>query len=177
MIRVGKTVVVWGKSRISTQNCENPEMTAPISYCKLCNTLKITNPFLAIILGGFINARTIFFIKLYFDSTVSRPIIETARIDGAEEFKIFNAIILPILVPALAMFSIFNFISMWNNYIESLVLIPGKYNLQPIRVMIANMRRIGLGAMHLGIAISVIPIIVAFYFFSNISFAGYRWGR
>ena len=50
-----------------------------------------------------------------------RDIIESARIDGASHFQIFVGIVLPLSIPALASFAIFQFLWVWNDFLIALV--------------------------------------------------------
>jgi multiple sugar transport system permease protein len=155
-----------------------PSQLGLIGYFFLCTKLGIINTWLPLILGGFTNAGTTFFMKMYCDTVVSDSLIEAARIDGSNEFRTFNSIIIPIIVPALATFSIFNFIAMWNNYIGPLVLISNEA-LQPLPVKIAKIRGLfeqNLGAIYLGVALSVLPIITAFVFLSKYIIGGITLG-
>jgi len=56
-------------------------------------------------------------------STLPRDILESAFIDGASSFTIFTQLILPLSVPALASFAIFQFLWVWNDYLVALVLL------------------------------------------------------
>jgi alpha-glucoside transport system permease protein len=55
-----------------------------------------------------------------------REILESAFIDGASNFTIFTRLILPLSVPALASFAIFQFLWVWNDYLVALVFLGGK---------------------------------------------------
>ncbi|MFZ4815988.1 MAG: carbohydrate ABC transporter permease, partial [Phototrophicaceae bacterium] len=50
-----------------------------------------------------------------------REIIESAKIDGASHFEIFIRLVLPLSIPALASFSIFQFLWVWNDLLVALV--------------------------------------------------------
>lgn len=50
-----------------------------------------------------------------------REIMESARMDGATHFKIFTSIVLPLSVPALASFAIFQFLWVWNDLLVAIV--------------------------------------------------------
>ena len=50
-----------------------------------------------------------------------RDIIESARMDGATHFQIFTSIVLPLSLPALASFAIFQFLWVWNDFLVALV--------------------------------------------------------
>ncbi len=54
-------------------------------------------------------------------STLPRDILESAFIDGASNFTIFTKLILPLSIPALASFAIFQFLWVWNDYLVALV--------------------------------------------------------
>jgi alpha-glucoside transport system permease protein len=59
-------------------------------------------------------------------STLPRDILESAFIDGASNFTIFTKLILPLSVPALASFAIFQFLWVWNDYLVALVFLGDK---------------------------------------------------
>jgi alpha-glucoside transport system permease protein len=54
-------------------------------------------------------------------STLPRELLESAYIDGASNFTIFIRLILPLSVPALASFAIFQFLWLWNDYLVALI--------------------------------------------------------
>lgn len=60
-------------------------------------------------------------------SSLSRELLEAAYIDGASNFTIFTKMILPLSVPALASFAIFQFLWLWNDYLVALVFLGEKY--------------------------------------------------
>ncbi|MEJ5201360.1 MAG: carbohydrate ABC transporter permease [Anaerolineales bacterium] len=59
-------------------------------------------------------------------STLPRDLLESAFIDGASNFTIFTKLILPLSVPALASFAIFQFLWVWNDYLVALVFLGDK---------------------------------------------------
>ncbi len=59
-------------------------------------------------------------------STLPREIMESAFIDGASHFTIFTRLVLPLSVPALASFAIFQFLWTWNDYLVALIFIGAK---------------------------------------------------
>jgi alpha-glucoside transport system permease protein len=54
-------------------------------------------------------------------STIPREIIESAKVDGASPFTTFTRLILPLSVPAIASFAIFQFLWVWNDLLVALV--------------------------------------------------------
>lgn len=89
---------------------------------------------LAVLIPGlFGGAGTIFFLRSYFDSAISNEILEAAKIDGANDFKIFLIMILPLAKPALISQFLFGFVGGYNNYAAALMYLyrdKGMWNLQ-----------------------------------------------
>ncbi len=86
------------------------------------NKLGLNGTFLAMWLAhtGFGLALATYLLFNYI-RTLPRDILESAFIDGASHFTIFNRLILPLSVPALASFAIFQFLWVWNDYLVALV--------------------------------------------------------
>jgi alpha-glucoside transport system permease protein len=84
--------------------------------------LNLNGTFLAIWLAhtGFGLPLAIYLLFNYI-SGLPRDILESAFIDGASSFTIFTQLILPLSVPALASFAIFQFLWVWNDYLVALV--------------------------------------------------------
>lgn len=68
-----------------------------------------------------------------------RDILESAFIDGASHFTIFVRLIIPLSLPALASFAIFQFLWVWNDYLVALVFIGAKPDVQVLTMRIAEM--------------------------------------
>jgi len=60
-------------------------------------------------------------ILLSFFRSIPEPIIESAKMDGAGEYRIFWKFILPLSMPALAAIALFNGVGHWNSYFDSLM--------------------------------------------------------
>jgi alpha-glucoside transport system permease protein len=73
-----------------------------------------------------------------FMKEVPASIVEAARVDGAGHVKIFFIVLLPLLVPAIAAFGIFQFLWVWNDLLVALVFAPNP-NLRPITAAIADL--------------------------------------
>jgi len=71
-------------------------------------------------------------------SGLPRDILESAFIDGASHFTIFTRLILPLSVPALASFAIFQFLWVWNDYLVALIFIGAKADTQVITMRLAE---------------------------------------
>ena len=99
-------------------------------------------------------------------SSLPRDILESAFIDGASHFTIFGRLILPLSVPALASFAIFQFLWVWNDYLVALIFIGAKPDVQVLTMRIAEMVGSRGNDWHLltaGAFVSmVLPLIVFF---------------
>lgn len=68
-----------------------------------------------------------------------REIIDAARIDGANHFVIFRSFVLPLAVPAIAAFAIFQFLWVWNDYIVALTFAGGGPDVAPVTPYLAQL--------------------------------------
>jgi alpha-glucoside transport system permease protein len=98
-----------------------------------------------------------------FMSTLPKEVIESAKVDGASHFTTFWRLIVPMSVPALASFAIFQFLWVWNDLLTALVFIgPGKN--QPITIAVSQLigqQAQGWNLVTAGGLISmIVPIIV-----------------
>ncbi|OZM58066.1 sugar ABC transporter permease [Lottiidibacillus patelloidae] len=147
-----------------------PGQLGLIGFYELNKVLGTLDSFIPLIVPSIASPFVVFFLRQYLSSTMHPALLEAARIDGASEFKIFHSIALPIMMPAVATMSIFTFIGSWNNYIVPLVVLfsPEKYTL-PVLMGFLKGSQVAqnLGSLYLGIAISVVPIMIAFLFFSK----------
>lgn len=80
----------------------------------LINDLQMVNSYSAIILPGIANAGTIFFFRQYLRS-IPKEIIQSGRVDGANEYAIYFRVIMPIMKPSFAAMAILNGMNSWNN--------------------------------------------------------------
>ncbi|MDQ0484905.1 carbohydrate ABC transporter permease [Guptibacillus hwajinpoensis] len=147
-----------------------PGQLGLIGFYELCKNLGILDTFIPLIIPAIASPFVVFFLRQYIQTTLHPSLIEAARIDGASELRIFHTVAIPIMMPAVATMSIFTFIGSWNNYIVPLVVLfsPEKYTL-PVLMGFLKGSQVAqnLGSMYLGIAISVVPIMIAFLFLSK----------
>jgi alpha-glucoside transport system permease protein len=99
-----------------------PLQIALVPILRDYNRLGLNGTFLAMWLAhtGFGLALATYLLFNYIRG-LPRDILESAFIDGASHFTIFNRLILPLSVPALASFAIFQFLWVWNDYLVALV--------------------------------------------------------
>ena len=148
-----------------------PSQLSLIGFYNLCQKLHMIDSYLPLILPSIAAPGIFFFLRQYVQSTLSKALLEAARIDGASEIHIFHRIVLPIMAPGIATMSIGTFIGNWNNYLVPLILLntPDKMTL-PVMISTLNAAtdlQKNQGAIYLGVAISVVPILIVFCFCSK----------
>lgn len=157
-----------------------PTQLGLLGFYDLVNALGLVDSYVPLIIPAIASPATIFFLRQFLMSTLSPALLEAARIDGSGEIRIFHKIVLPIMSPGIATMSIGAFIGSWNNYLMPMILLtsPNKFTLP---VMIASMNAsqdivANQGAIYLAVAISVIPILIAFAFLSRYIIGGISAG-
>jgi alpha-glucoside transport system permease protein len=106
----------------------------------------------------------IFLLRNFF-ITLPRDLIEAARVDGASNLRIFLKIVLPLSVPALASFGIFQFLWVWNDLLMAFIFIQNG-DLLPMTVRINQMQTTYGGEWHLlsagAFLLMIVPLAVFF---------------
>ncbi len=88
---------------------------------------------------GFGLPLAVYLLRNYIGSLPS-SIIESAKVDGASHFQIFTRLIVPLSVPALASFAIFQFLWVWNDLLVALVFLGGRPDVQVLTLALAELR-------------------------------------
>jgi putative aldouronate transport system permease protein len=94
------------------------------SYILITKYLMLKDNFWVLILPCLVNVFNLFLVRTFFQKT-PQAIIESAKIDGAKEFRIFFTIVLPISTPVLATVGLFIILQYWNDWWLSLLYIDG----------------------------------------------------
>ena len=85
---------------------------------------------------GFGLPLAIFLLRAYIGG-LPRELIESALVDGASHFQIFTRLVLPLSVPALASFAIFQFLWVWNDMLVALVFLGQRQDVTVLTVQLA----------------------------------------
>jgi multiple sugar transport system permease protein len=148
-----------------------PAQLGLLGFYDLVNNMKLMDSYLPLIIPAIASPFTVFFLRQYLSSVLPMSIIEAGRMDGATEIKMFHKIGIPIMMPGIATMSIGVFIGAWNNYLIPLVLLisPDKFTLPVMIGSLSASKDItqNLGSTYLTVAISVLPVMIAFAFFSK----------
>jgi len=103
-----------------------------------------------------------------FIAQLPREVMEAARVDGASHFLIFRKIVLPLAVPAIASFAIFQFLWVWNDYLVALTFAGGTPDVAPVTVYLANIQGTYGSQLHLSTAGAFVAIIVPLIVFFSL---------
>ncbi|WP_308638377.1 carbohydrate ABC transporter permease [Paenibacillus silvisoli] len=86
----------------------------------------------ALIIPGLLGGFNVFIMRTYFTTSIPPSLVDSAQIDGANEYRTYFSIVLPLSLPVLATIGLFVIVSYWNDWFTSLVFISNDrlYNLQ-----------------------------------------------
>ena len=148
-----------------------PPQVSAVGFVRLCNELKLTNNYIPLIVPSIAAPVVFFYMKQYLESVLPIEMVEAARIDGSNEFRTFNQIILPIMKPAIAVQMIFSFVGSWNNYFIPALLLD-KAELKTVPIMIAQLRsadysKFDMGKVYMFIFLAILPVIVVYVILSR----------
>jgi len=157
-----------------------PTQVSALGFVQLMMNFKLTNSLIPLIIPTIAAPATYFFMKQYMESALPLDIVEAARIDGSNELKTFNRIIMPIMKPAIAVQAIFTFATNWNNYFLPALLLTKK-EMKTLPVLIAQLRsadylKFDMGKVYFLIAFSIIPVVVVYLLLSKFIIRGVALG-
>jgi len=113
-----------------------------------------------------------------FIKEIPHELVESARIEGASEFRVYWNIILPLLLPALAALAVLEFTFIWNDYFWALVLVQGD-EARPITLGIQALRGRWTASWHLisaGSIVAALPPVIMFFMLQKHFIAGLTMG-
>lgn len=103
-------------------------------YMIYTQTLNLKDSYIALILPLLIVPFNVIIMRTFFQTTIHPALIESARIDGASELRIFIRIVLPLSLPVLATMGLFATIIYWNDWFNSLLFI-NKEPMYPVQYL------------------------------------------
>ncbi len=167
------------------------------TYIVVTQFLGLKNSIWALILPLVMNAFYIIIMRTFFMKSVSESILESARIDGASEWRIFYQIVFPLSLPGIATIALFSTLGYWNDwftallYIDDPKLVPLQALLMKIEANLEFMRQnIDVGLMQQSlfdtlpqdsakmamVVIATLPIAVSYPFFQKYFISGLTIG-
>jgi ABC-type glycerol-3-phosphate transport system permease component len=156
-----------------------PMQLSIIGFFQYMAKIGLDDNYASLILPSIASAGAVFFAKQYLESIMLQDLIDAGRIDGASELGIFHKIMFPIALPGAFTAGIFAFVGSWNNFFNAYILITtrSKYTLPMlVQTLRGDVYRHEYGAIYLGLAISIVPIIIIYFLFSRYIVNGISMG-
>lgn len=158
-----------------------PVQVTSAGFVEFMISLDLHNTYWPLIIPAIAAPAVVYFMRSYMKSSFPLDIVEAARIDGSGEFRTFLTIAIPMMKPAIAVQAIFAFVAQWNNfYTPSMILLNGKLEQKTLPMMVqalqASDKFADYGAVYAAIALSIIPIIIAYICLSKFIIAGVALG-
>ncbi len=157
-----------------------PTQVSALGFVQLMGKMKLMDTLVPLFLPSIAAPAVFYFMYSYLQSSLPLELVEAARIDGCNEFRTFNRIVLPIMKPALAVQAIFTFVSSWNNFfLPGLILTSS--NKKTLPILIASLRsadflKFDMGKVYMLITIAIVPIIIVYILLSKYIVAGVTLG-
>jgi len=148
-----------------------PTQVTALGFIKFISKLNLMDSYIPLIIPAIAAPAIFFYMKQYMDSALPMSLVESARIDGAGEYKTFNSIVLPIMKPAISVQMIFAFVSSWNNYFTpALVLQTDTKKTLPIliaQLRAADFLKFDMGQVYMMILFSIAPVVIVYLILSK----------
>lgn len=109
-------------------------------YVVVANVLNLRNTIWALIFPLACSSFSVTIAKTFFRTTIPDSIVESAKIDGAGQFRIFSQIVLPISKPIMATIGMFAAFGYWNDWFQASLYIDQK-TLQTLQSMLNNIQK------------------------------------
>jgi multiple sugar transport system permease protein len=110
------------------------------------------------------------FLMRQFMLGVPDELLEAARMDGANEFRVFFSVVMPIATPVLATLAILTFLGNWNSFLYPLVMAqePGMYTLPvALATFATGQYQADHGMLMAGSVVLVVPVLIVFVLFQR----------
>ena len=148
-----------------------PSQVSALGFVQMMNKLHLTNNYIPLIVPSIAAPVVVFYMKQYMESVLPLEIIDSARVDGSNEFLTFNKIVLPIMKPAIAVQMIFSFVASWNNYFVPALIID-KAEMKTVPIMIAQLRsadysKFDMGKVYMFILLAILPVMITYIILSK----------
>jgi multiple sugar transport system permease protein len=147
-----------------------PGAALAIPVFLMIKSLGLMNSYAGVILPMIVNPFGVYFMMIFIKESMPSELIDSGRVDGASDYRIFFRIALPIIRPGLVTLFLISFIGSWNNFFLPLVLL-NKTSLYPLTVGLqiwtANLNSAGTGQplyplILIGSFLSILPMLILF---------------
>ncbi|MBQ8148317.1 MAG: carbohydrate ABC transporter permease [Lachnospiraceae bacterium] len=157
-----------------------PSQVTALGFYDLMKTFGLLDNYIPLIVPTIAAPVVYFFMLQYMQGALPLEIVEAARIDGSNELRTFNSIVLPIMKPAIAVQAIFAFVTNWNNYFTPNLIIKSQ-RLYTLPIVIAKLRAADFasfdnGKIYMAMVLSILPVVVVYVFLSRYIIQGVAVG-
>jgi putative aldouronate transport system permease protein len=101
--------------------------------------LHIDNSLWIFLLPSLVSAYNVIILRTFITSTIPDTLFEAARIDGANHFRIYFSIVLPLFKAGIATIALFNVVGRWNDWFTGMLYVKNP-KLIPIQTMLKNIQ-------------------------------------
>lgn len=153
-----------------------PTQVSSLGFINLLTRLGLMDNYIGLIVPSIAAPVVFFYMYQSMEATLPFSIVEAARVDGCNEFKTFNKIVVPMMKPAIAVQAIFAFVGSWNNYFMPALVINNK-KLWTVPIVIANARnadymQFDMAIIYMLLCFAVVPLIIVYLFLSKYIISG-----
>jgi len=144
-----------------------PPVVLALPQYLLLAKIGLTNSYWSVLLPSILSPYGIYLARIYAMSAVPDEVIESARVDGCPEGKLFARIAVPMMVPGLVTIFLFQFVAVWNNFLLPFIMLSDE-NKFPLTVGLYTLLNRGSSAPSLyslvvtGSLLSIIPLVILF---------------
>lgn len=155
-----------------------PPVLTLIPYYMVISAMGLANTHVAVWLPFTINPFGIFLIRQYVVASVPKDLLEAAKLDGASALRTYWSIVVPLLRPGLATLAIVQFVFLWNNFLQPLVVLnsPDKMVITQMLRSVQGVPNTPWGAVMLGTTVSILPLLAIYMTASKQMIAGLTSG-
>ena len=157
-----------------------PTQVSTLGFIRLLIKIKMIDTLAALYIPAIASPVVFFYMYQAMQSSLPYSIVEAARIDGCNEIRIFNTIVIPLMKPAIAVQMIFSFVNSSNNYFVPALVINSKLK-KTIPIMIAQLRsadyqKFDMAQVYMFICLAIIPLVIVYLFLSRSIISGVSAG-
>lgn len=151
-----------------------PAQISAVGFVNLVYDWKLNGTYWPLIIPSIAAPAVFFYMKQYLESSFPLEVVEAARVDGSNEFRTFNTIALPMMMPAISVQLIFAFTSSWNNFfIPAMIMDKEKSKTIPILISLLRSEVASgsaggnWGIVYMTSFLAIIPVVIVYFFVSK----------
>ena len=144
-----------------------PPVVLALPQYLLLAKVGLTDSYWSVLIPSVLSPYGIYLARIYVNAAVPDEVIESARVDGCPEGRLFARIAVPMMVPGLVTVFLFQFVAVWNNFLLPFIMLSDE-NKFPLTVGLYTLLNRGASSPALyslvvtGSLLSILPLIVLF---------------